>query len=208
VARLNPETRFVGVDLSQPMLQQAAALISQSGLDNTRLQHADITDLSVFADASVDAVVSTMALHHLPDEAALARSYAEVARILKPGGGIYMVDFGHLKALRSIEYFANQYADRQPELFTLDYLNSLHAAFYADDFRRATQVLSERARLYRTFLVPFMVALKSAPRRASDPALSSRLAAMKRALPNWHQRDFADLTTFFRLGGMSCSLLR
>lgn len=208
VARLNPDTQFIGLDLSQPMLQQAKALIDQQGLKNITLREGDITDLSAFANASVDAVVSTMALHHLPDLSALARTYAEVARILKPDGGIYMVDFGHLKSTRSIDYFAHQYADRQPELFTLDYLNSLHAAFYLQDIRQAAQPLLRQARLYSTFLMPFMVALKSPPRRSNDPALSARLASMKQALPNWHQADFADLTTFFRMGGLTCGLLR
>jgi ubiquinone/menaquinone biosynthesis C-methylase UbiE len=208
VARLNPDTRFIGVDLSQPMLQQAKDLIAQQGLGNVSFQQGDITDLSRFSDASIDAVVSTMALHHLPDAAALSRTYSEVARILKPGGGLYMVDFGHLKSRRSIDYFANQYADRQPALFTLDYLNSLHAAFYVEDIRQAAQPLLQRARLYSTFLTPFMVAVKSPPRRGADPALTAQLAALKQGLPDWHKADFADLTTFFRLGGMTCGLLR
>lgn len=208
VARLNPGTRFIGVDLSQPMLQQAKDLIAQQGLGNVSFQQGDITDLSQFSDASIDAVVSTMALHHLPSVPSLARTYAEVARILKPGGGIYMVDFGHLKSRRSIDYFANQYADRQPALFTLDYLNSLLAAFYLDDIRQAAQPLLQRARLYSTFLTPFMVALKSPPRRDVDPALTTQLAVLKQGLPDWHKADFADLTAFFRLGGMTCGLLR
>lgn len=207
VARLNPDTHFIGLDWSLPMLQQAEELISRQKLDNVSLRHGDITDLSPFANTSIEVVVSTMALHHLPDVSALARTYAEVARILKPAGGIYMVDFSHLKSLRSIDYFANQYADRQPELFTLDYLNSLHAAFYLEDIRRAAQPLLGQARLYSTFLMPFMVALKSPARRSHDAALSTRFATMKQSLPSWHQRDLADLTTFFRMGGLSCALL-
>ena len=208
VARLNPEVHFIGLDLSKPMLQQAEALISRQGLNNVSLRQGDITNLSVFANASIDDVVSTMALHHLPDVPALARTYAEVARVLKPDGGIYMVDFGHLKSKRSIHYFANQYADRQPELFTLDYFNSLNAAFYLEDIRQAAQPLLGRARLYSTFLMPFMVALKSPPRRSHDAVLFAKLAAMKRSLPSWHQADFADLMTFFGMGGLSCGLLR
>lgn len=208
VARLNSDSQFIGLDLSQPMLQQARNLIDQQGLKNVSFRQGDITDLSAFADASLDAVVSTMALHHLPDVPALARTYAEVARVLKPGGGLYMVDFGHLKSPRSIDYFANQYADRQPRLFTLDYYNSLHAAFYIQDIREAARPLMGRARLYSTFMMPFMVALKSKPRRGNDPALIAKLSTMKQELPNWHQADFADLTTFFGLGGLSCGLLR
>jgi SAM-dependent methyltransferase len=209
VARLNPETKFIGVDLSAPMLERARELIERQGLKNVEFHHGDITDLSFFADRSVDAVMSTMALHHLPTLDLLCRTYAEVARILKQGGGVYMVDFGHLKSKRSIDYFAYQYADRQPALFTEDYYNSLHAAFYPDDFRKAVQPLEGRARLYSTIGLPFMMALKSAPRRTAAEAreLAAQLAHMKKNLPEWHKADHADLIRHFRLNGMTCSLI-
>lgn len=207
VARLNPATNFIGYDLSKPMLEQAQELITRQGLSNVTLRHGDITDLAGFGDASIDAVMSTMALHHLPDVPALGRTYAEAARVLKPGGGVYMVDFGHLKAKASIKYFANQYADRQPALFTLDYLNSLHAAFYLDDIRKSVQPFAGRATLYTTFGLAFMAALKSPPRHGSDPALSAKLAEMQKNLPDWHQADFTDLISHFGKGGMRCALL-
>jgi ubiquinone/menaquinone biosynthesis C-methylase UbiE len=207
VARLNPETNFIGVDLSPPMLEQAQELITRQGLKNVTFRLGDITNLDSFASASVDAVVSTMALHHLPTLDLLCNTYAEVARILKPGGGVYMVDFGHLKAQRSIDYFGNQYADRQPALFTEDYINSLHAAFYLDDFRKAVKPLEGTARLYSTIALPFMVALKSAPRRTEAPALTAQLKRMKSELPEWHHADFADLIRHFRLNGMTAGLL-
>jgi SAM-dependent methyltransferase len=209
VARLNPETKFIGVDLSEPMLERARELIERQGLKNVEFRHGDITDLSFFADRSIDAVMSTMALHHLPTFDLLCRTYAEVARILKQGGGVYMVDFGHLKSKRSIDYFAYQYADRQPALFTEDYYNSLHAAFYPEEFRKAVQPLDGRARLYSTIGLPFMMALKSAPRRSAGQAreLAAQLAHMKKNLPEWHKADYADLIRHFRLNGMTCSLI-
>lgn len=207
VARLNPDIRFIGVDLSEPMLENARALVASMQLKNVEFRHGDITDLGSFADASVDAVMSTMALHHLPTVNMLCQTYAEVARILKPDGGVYMVDFGHLKAERSINYFAYQYADRQPALFTEDYYNSLRAAFYPEDFRQAVKPLAGRARLYSTGLLKFMMALKSAPRRGEAPELKAQLATLKRNLPEWHKADIADLIRHFRMGGMSCSLL-
>lgn len=207
VARLNPDIQFVGVDLSKPMLERARELIERQGLTNVTLRHGDITDLSSFADRSVDAVMSTMALHHLPTFETLCQTYLEVARILKEDGGVYMVDFGHLKAKRSIDYFAYQYADRQPALFTEDYYNSLHAAFYPDEFRRAVAPLEGRARLYATIGLPFMMALKSRARRGEAPELAAQLARMKRELPEWHKADFADLVRHFRLNGMACALI-
>lgn len=205
IAKLNPDSRFIGIDLSEPMLSRAREHVRSEGVRNIEFRLQDISDLREFADGTVDAVISTMALHHLPGVELLARTFAEAARVLKPGGGIYLVDFGHLKAERSILYFAYQYADRQPELFTEDYLNSLRAAFALDDFRRAGAALQRRAKMYQTFLAPFMVAFKSAVRRGDDRALSDRLRAMREALPHHHQVDLRDLVTFFRLGGLRCT---
>lgn len=209
VARLNPDVRFVGVDLSEEMLERARAYGAEQGLGNVAFQQADVTDLGFLGDASVDAVFSTVALHHLPDVDHLERTFAEVARVLRPGGGLYLVDFGHLKSEKSIEYFAYQYSDRQPELFTLDYIYSLRAAFPLADFQRLTdRHLAGRARVYSTFLMPFMVVVKSPPRAGEVPqGVRAGLAALRAALPSYHRTDLQDLRTFFRLGGLASPLL-
>lgn len=209
VARLNPDTHFIGLDLSPEMLDRARATIDEQGLDNVELRIQDITELTSLSDNSVDAVMSTVVLHHLPDVASLGKTFSEVARVLKPGGGVYMVDFGHLKSEKSIHTFAYQYADRQAELFTLDYLYSLQAAFSRHDFRVLTrQYLHDSASLYSTFLMPFMVAVKS-PARADtrDPRMRHQLQEIRDNLPAYHKRDLADLITFFKLGGLRCPLL-
>ncbi len=202
IARLNPDVHFVGVDLSEPMLVRARAHVSALGLSNVELRVGDITHLAEFADDTVDAVMSTMALHHLPDATHLDRALAEVARVLTPGGGVYLADFGRLRAERSIRYFADRDADSQPELFTLDYLHSLRAAFSLDDFRSAARQLDDAVAVRSTFGCPFMVALKSAPRRELPLDLVGQLAEIRDALPTQQQADFADLTTFFRFGGL------
>lgn len=207
VARLNPQTKFIGIDLSAPMRGYAEDLIKLQGLKNVTILTGDITDLSAFGDASIDAVMSTMALHHLPTVQHLGKTYAEVARVLKPGGGVYLADFGHLKSKRSIDYFADQYVERQPHLFTIDYRNSLHAAFYVSDIVGVAKALAGRASVYCTFGLPFMTAVKSAPRRGADPALTAQLQTLKDALPAWHKADLADLKRHFRLGGMRCAAL-
>ena len=208
VARLNPDVGFIGVDLSLPMLEKAEALVGRMRLPNIDFRQADISNLETFGTATIDAVISTVALHHLPDLHALERTFAGIARVLKPGGGIYLVDFGRLKSEASLNYFAHQYADRQPAAFTADYLNSLHAAFTLDDFHAAVAPLADRGRLYSTFLIPYLVAIKSAVRRSPDPALRARLTELRDRLPAWHQADFADLAMFFSLGGLKCGLLQ
>jgi len=209
VARLNPGAHFTGVDLSSDMLERARELLEAQQLANVDLKRGDITDLSDFEDDSVDVVFSTVALHHLPDEAALEKTFSEASRILKSDGGLYLLDFGHLKSEKSIEYFAYQYADRQPELFTLDYLYSLRAAFPLKVFKKLTRKhFPGRARVYSTFLMPFMVAVKQERSRVEvDRSVVEELRRLKALLPDYHKADLADLRTFFRLGGLKSPLL-
>ncbi|HDZ78663.1 MAG TPA: class I SAM-dependent methyltransferase [Gammaproteobacteria bacterium] len=209
VARLNSGTQFVGVDLSPGMLDKARSLVTEQALSNVELRTEDITRLSSFADASVDAVMSTVALHHLPDLAALECCFKEVNRILKPDGGLYLVDFGHLKSEKSIDYFAHQYADRQPELFTLDYLYSLRAAFSLKDFKHLTdKCFTGQTKIYSTFLMPFMVAVKRHPEGVDpEPGVISQLQEIRDNLPRHHKNDLSDLMTFFRMGGLQSPLL-
>lgn len=207
VARLNPKVEFTGIDLSGPMLEKANRLIERQKLTNVKLIQSDISVLSSFRDASVEAVMSTMALHHLPDTNTLVRTYKEVARVLKSEGGLYLVDFSHLKSVKSISYFAHQHADRQPEIFTRDYHNSLKAAFYRRDILRASLPLARRAKLYTTFLIPFMVALKSPRRRSFDVELYSKTKEIYSNLSEWQKTDFNDLKSFFRMGGLTSDYL-
>ena len=62
VARLNPATRFIGVDLSEQMLERARAHITDQQLKNVEFMQSDISRLEQLEDASVDAVFSTVAL--------------------------------------------------------------------------------------------------------------------------------------------------
>jgi len=209
IARLNPDSNFVGVDLSPPMLDKANAYIEEQKLDNVKTALGNITDLSMFEDHSVDAVFSTMALHHLPDQKALTDTFSAIRRVLKPGGGVYLADFARLKSAKSINYFAYQYADRQPELFTLDYYYSLNAAFSVDDFNEAKKRLPPDVGFYKLFLLPFMVAFKSPPRRGFIPeALVNTLKMLERDLPDHHKVDIKDLKETFKLGGLKTRLLR
>ena len=207
VARLNPDVRFVGVDASEPMLKAGRTHLRAEGVSNVELRQNDITDLDSFDDRSVDAVMSTLALHHLPDRDALHATCCAVSRVLKVGGGVYLNDLGRLKSSRSMHYFAHQYADRQSPLFTLDYWNSLNAAFSLEDYRSATGLLKSAGRLHTTFLLPYMVAFKSSERRRPLESLRAAFEQMRTGLAPYQQTDFSDLTTFFRLGGLRSALL-
>lgn len=208
IARLNPDCRFTGVDLSPNMLDQARTLAASMGLSNVDFVTRSITDLSGFANSSTDCVMSTMALHHLPNFDALCSTLKEAARVLKPSGGLYLADFGRLKRSDSIDYFAYQYKDRQHPLFTLDYFNSLHAAFTLQEFEQAcADAFGSRAKVLSTWKVPYMLTTRTPSRRELPLRLTEALKAIHADMPEYHRRDFADLKTFFNLGGVKTPTL-
>jgi SAM-dependent methyltransferase len=102
LARLVPEGRAVGVDVWRS--------VDQSGNDPTRtranaaaeavtvdLVTADMRELPL-ATWSIDVVVSSLAIHNIPDDAGRARAVAEAARVLRPGGRLVLADFRHARA--------------------------------------------------------------------------------------------------------------
>lgn len=74
----------VGADLSPGMLAAAAER------STAQLSAADAADLP-FADASFDRVMALWMLYHVPDRAA---AYAEIERVLRPGGDIAVITNG------------------------------------------------------------------------------------------------------------------
>ena len=209
VARYQPQVRFLGIDLSDDMLKQARFELEDHGLRNVELRKGDITTLDFLSDHSVDAVFSTFSLHHLPTIGHLEQACSEVDRVLKPGGGLYLFDLGHLKSERSIQFFTHRSAEVQDDVFTKDYHNSLRAAFYADEFRRmTTEHFSQRAKLYAQFPMPLLMAIKSPCRACHEPDLSQRIQSHRQSLPTKAQRDLRNLLIRpFRFGGLHTSLL-
>jgi ubiquinone/menaquinone biosynthesis C-methylase UbiE len=80
-----------GVDTSAEMIARATKKARREGVEVT-FKNASAQSLP-FQDATFDAVLSTVMLHHLPR---LARKElaAEVRRVLRPGGRFVVIDFG------------------------------------------------------------------------------------------------------------------
>lgn len=202
IAQLNPDAQFIGVDLSQEMLAQARANLATSHCANVELRVDDVTKLASVEDRAVDAVISTMALHHLPTLEHLHACFAQIARVLRPGGALYLVDFGRLKSLKSVLYFAYQNSRHQPHLFSLDYERSLRAAFLPEDFSKAlNEHLPGRASIVTTFKVPLLLLVRSEAQPLERKVIE-RLQQKRRRLPPRYRRDLDDLRIFFRLGGL------
>lgn len=86
-----PGAVLIGVDVDDRILEHARRKIAIRGLP-IQLERASATELP-YADGSFERVLSTLAFHHLTREEK-ARAFAEVHRVLRPGGELHLGDFG------------------------------------------------------------------------------------------------------------------
>jgi arsenite methyltransferase len=98
VAKLLPRGRAVGIDLWKTSDQSGNALeVSQRNAelegvaDRVDLRTGDMQSLP-FEDASFDVVLSSLAIHNIPDPAGRAKAIDEAVRVLRRGGRILIVD--------------------------------------------------------------------------------------------------------------------
>jgi arsenite methyltransferase len=98
-AKLIPRGRAVGVDIWRAdqtgnSMQSTLANADAEGVaDRIELHTRDMTDLE-FPSESVDLVVSSLAIHNLPGNAARRGAIVEAVRVLKPGGRVVIADIG------------------------------------------------------------------------------------------------------------------
>ena len=83
-----PGMRLTGIDLSAPYLEEARRLIGRTA--RVKLEEAAAESLP-FDDASLDLIVSSFLLHELP-ATIRDRAFAEISRVMKPGGLVVIVD--------------------------------------------------------------------------------------------------------------------
>lgn len=80
--------RVLGVDMTPEMVAKARDNAKRAGYTNVEFRLGEIEALPVESD-SVDLVISNCVLNLVPDK---ARAFAEVARVLKPGGRMVVSD--------------------------------------------------------------------------------------------------------------------
>jgi ArsR family transcriptional regulator len=87
LARLG--ARVLAIDHSPRMLEAARAKLDASGVEGVVLRAGEAHALPI-DDQSVDAAFTHMVLHYLPSPAEAIR---ELARVVRPGGSVVVVDF-------------------------------------------------------------------------------------------------------------------
>jgi len=85
---VGPMGRAIGVDMTAAMRERARAGARQCGLMHVEVLDGDATRLPL-DDRSVDVVISNGVLNLVPEK---ERAFAEIARVLRPGGRLQIAD--------------------------------------------------------------------------------------------------------------------
>lgn len=86
--KVGPSGHVIGVDMTPVMIAKANENIRRSGLSNIEVRKGEMENLPVDTN-SVDWVISNCVINLSPDK---SRVFAEIARVLKPGGGMVVSD--------------------------------------------------------------------------------------------------------------------
>jgi ubiquinone/menaquinone biosynthesis C-methylase UbiE len=165
-----------GVDLSEGPLEVARARAAKRGLTNISFQQADVHGLP-FADASFERVTSRLGVMFFSD---LPRAFAELHRVLVPGGRVALLAWGALeqpyfeRTIGTIRRLRPQLAIPQGEaqiMFRFDAAGSLGAALREVGFTGVEEQLHHLAwdwhgtpaelwDYFRSITVPFRALLQ------------------------------------------------
>lgn len=170
LAPLYPDCRFVGVDLSQQMLVVLREQAQARGLRNVEILYEDIRTLPGLHGRQVDMVITTSALHHLPDLDGLRATFQRIGTMLADQGGFYIFDFALLRSVQTRRLMVAEVAKLAPPITAKDYELSLRAAFPVRDvLRLASQELNRPFISRLSSFVEFFFFLQT-PTRAFVPA--------------------------------------
>ncbi len=86
--KVGPKGKVIGVDMTGEMIKKAKENIAAAGLDNVEVRKGLIEKMPV-DDGSVDWVISNCAINLSPEK---DKVFAEIARVLKPGGRMLVSD--------------------------------------------------------------------------------------------------------------------
>ena len=86
--RTGPKGHAIGVDMTDAMIERARRSAFECGLHQVEIRKGDATALPV-SDGSVDVIISNGVLNLVPEK---ERAFAEIVRVLKPGGRLHLAD--------------------------------------------------------------------------------------------------------------------
>lgn len=132
--KVGKEGRAAGIDASPEMIEVATGKARKQGLE-IDFRVAPIEALP-FEDGEFDVVLSSLMLHHLPDDVK-AQGLSEIVRVLKPGGRLVAIDLtgGH----SPVGHILNLFGHRMPR----DYVERLQGMMRTAGFESVEEVKSK-----------------------------------------------------------------
>jgi len=123
--RVGPSGRVIGVDMTPEMIARARENLAGAGITNVEVREGIIESLPV-EDVSVDWVVSNCVINLSPEK---DRVFAEIARVLRPGGRLLVADIVAKDLPREMR--------EDPELYTGCVAGAISEEDYMAGLRRA-----------------------------------------------------------------------
>lgn len=135
--RIPFQSPAVGIDVSEELIQQAVREVRRAGLEDRITVLASPATLLPFAHGAFDVVFSSHVIKHL-DDRALGEAFAEIARVLKPGGRFLFWEFRMTP--RSALLFWSARATGLPPPFRLRTDEELRAALDRAGFQQIRRI--------------------------------------------------------------------
>lgn len=133
----------------------------------------------------IDLVITTSALHHLPDVDSLQQTFKRLESLLSREGGFYIFDFGLLRSANARKLMVAEVAKLAPPITAKDYELSLQAAFPVSEVLRVA-----RAELRKPFearlssFVDFFYFMQTERRTVAPANVENYLSTVKSNFTN------------------------
>jgi ubiquinone/menaquinone biosynthesis C-methylase UbiE len=135
LARRRPDIQIIGVEPSQHLLDAAGDRVAEQGVEeHISLNLGDLTEISDRIPGPIDAIVSVLSLHSLPDTDALRRCVHEMSLVrIRTGCSLWLFDFCRPNLVKTAEDYAGTLLPVVPVTFRRECRDSLRSAFtYAE----------------------------------------------------------------------------
>lgn len=132
LCRADPRARLLAIDLASTMLDLARRNVAEAGLDaRIACLRGDAKALG-WSDGRFEAVISNTIIHHIPDP---TPALAEAARLVEPGGTLFVRDLARPATLDEVDTLVSAYAGGESVAAQGLFRASLHAALTVAEVR-------------------------------------------------------------------------